>query len=224
MNGWERPRRQRGQALAESLVALLLLLPLWWFIQHWQEGQLRRVALVQQARHGALRAALEAQAQRGLPAPAGVTATLTEAPGAAGAVLRSSRALIEPVIAVSPGDPRLETRGWLQLTVSGEPPGGRFWQQHPGPWRESVTTLVGDWSLARGRQVESRTQALLPSTPLEWAIASLEPLRSAITLLEPSYRSTCARRVDPDVLPADRLVATSGVAAQVAADGWRPRC
>jgi hypothetical protein len=215
----------RGQALVETVVAVLLLVPVWWFIQHWQAGQLQRVALVQQARHGALRAVLEAQAPSAMAVPVGVTSSVDDVPGSAGALLRSSRTLIEPVLAISPGDARLETRGWLRLTVSGEPPAGRFWQQHAGTWRESVTTFAGDWSLARSRHVEARTQALLPTTPLEWAIASLEPLRSAITLLEPAYRSTCARRVDPDVLPSDRIVAVSaGSAPQVSSDGWRPRC
>ena len=216
---------ERGQALVETVVAVLLLVPVWWFIQHWQEGQLQRVALVQQARHGALRAMLEAQATSAMAVPAGVTTSVDEVPGAAGVLLRSSRTLIEPVLAISPGDARLDTRGWLRLTVSGEPPAGRFWQRHVGTWRESVTTFAGDWSLARSRHVEGRTQALLPTTPLEWAIASLEPLRSSITLLEPAYRSTCARRVDPDVLPLDRVVVDSaGLAGQVSADGWRPRC
>jgi hypothetical protein len=216
---------ERGQALVETVVAVLLLVPVWWFIQHWQEGQLQRVALVQQARHGALRAVLEAQAPSAVPVRPGVTTTVDEVPGPAGVLLRSSRTLIEPVLAIAPGDARLATRGWLRLTVSGDPPAGRFWQEHAGTWRESVTTFAGDWSLARSRQVEARTQALLPTTPLEWAIASLEPLRSAVTLLEPAYRSTCARRVDPDVLPLDRVVAGApGVSAQVSADGWRPRC
>jgi len=215
---------QRGQALVESVVAVLLLLPLWWFVQRWQEGQLQRVALVQQARHGALLAVLESQAATALPVQPGVTATLGDVPGATGSLLRTSRALIEPVAAISPGDPRLGVRGWLRLTVTSAPPPGQFWQQHPGPWQESVTTFAGDWSLARSRQVEARTQALLPSTPLEWAIASLEPLRSAITLLEPAYRSTCARRIDPDVLPADRLGISAAAGVQVAGDGWRPRC
>jgi hypothetical protein len=215
----------RGQALVETVVAVLLLVPVWWFIQHWQEGEVRRVALVQQARHGALRAVLEAQAPAAVPGRAGVTSSVDEARGSAGVLLRSSRTLIEPVLAISPGDARLATPGWLRLTVSGEPPAGRFWQQEARAWRESVTTFAGDWSLARSRHVEARTQALLPTTPLEWAIASLEPLRSAITLLEPAYRSTCARRVDPDVLPLDRVVVGSpGVPAQVSADGWRPRC
>jgi HAMP domain-containing protein len=225
MNGRAAVCVERGQALVETLVAMLLLVPVWWFIQHWQEGQLQRVALVQQARQGALRAVLEAQAPSAVPARTGVTSSLDEVPGPAGVLLRSSRTLIEPVLAISPGDARLDTRGWLQLTVHGEPPVGRFWQQHAGTWRESVTAFVGDWSLARSRQVEARTQALLPTTPLEWAIASLEPLRSAITLLEPAYRSTCARRVDPDVLPVDRVVAgTAGMTAAVSSDGWRPRC
>ena len=216
---------QRGQALVESLVAMLLLLPVWWFIAHWQEGLGQRVALVQQARHGALRAVLEAQAPSPVPIRAGLTQSVDAAPGSTGALLRSSRALIEPVLAISPGDARLDTRGWLRLTVTGEPPPGPFWRAHPGTWRESVTTFADDWSLARSRQVAARTQALLPTTPLEWAIASLEPLRSAITLLEPAYRSTCSRRVDPDVLPRDRIVADpAGVAGQVSADGWRPRC
>lgn len=218
-------RAERGQALVETLVAVLLLVPVWWFIQHWQQGQLQRVALVQQARQGALRAVLEAQAPSAGPMRAGVTSSVGEAPGAAGVLLRNSRTLIEPVLAISPGDARLDTHGWLRLTVSGQPPAGRFWQQHAGPWRESVTTFAGDWSLARSRHVEARTQALLPTTPVEWAIASLAPLRSAITLLEPAYRSTCARRVDPDVLPSDRIVAVSeGTALQVGSDGWRPRC
>lgn len=213
---------QHGQALTESLIALLLLLPAWWFVEHWLAGQAQRATLVQQARQYALRPSLDATPASRQP---GVTAVLDEVPGSAGALLRSSRAMIEPVLAISPGDARLGTRGWMRLTVTRDPPAGRFWERHGARWQESVTTFADDWSLARSRRVESRTQALLPTTPLEWAIASLEPLRSAITLLEPSYRSTCSRRVDPDVLPADRVVLAAAAAApEVGTDGWRPRC
>lgn len=220
-----RPDAQHGQALVESLVALLLMLPAWWFIEHWLAGQSQRAALVQQARHLALRVTLGPTSVSAVTRRPGVVAVLEEAPGSAGDLLRGSRAMIDPVLAISPGDAWLGTRGWLRLTVTGAPPAGRFWQQHAAPWQESVATFADDWSLARSRRVESRTQALLPTTPLEWALASLEPLRSAITLLEPSYRSTCARRVDPDVLPADRVsFSAAATVPQVGTDGWRPRC
>jgi hypothetical protein len=217
----------RGQAIVECVVALLLLVPLWWWLQHWQQGQAQRAALVQQARHVGLQVALGGEPGSAPGEGLRVTRTVGEAPGMAGTLVRGALALIEPVEALAPGSSGLSAAGWTRMSVQAPPPPGRFWREHGGPWDESLTLYAGDWSLARSRAVERRTQALLPTTPLEWAIASLEPLRGAITMLEPAYRSTCARRVDPDVLPVDRLVtaaAASAARVEVAGDGWRPRC
>lgn len=218
-------RGVRGQAVVECVVAALLLVPLWWWVQHWQQGQAQRAMLVQQARHAGLQVALDGEVRSGSVEPQRLTSAIGEAPGMAGSLTRGALSLIEPVEAVAPGSTGLRAAGWTRLSVQAQPPPGRFWREHDGPWDESLTLYAGDWSLARSRAVEQRTQALLPTTPLEWAIASLEPLRGAIALLEPGYRATCARRVDPDVLPADRLAGASARARiETRADGWRPRC
>jgi hypothetical protein len=217
----------RGQAIVECVVALLLLVPLWWWLQYWQQGQAQRAALVQQARHVGLQLALGGEPGSAPGEPVRVTRAVGEAPGMAGSLVRGALALIEPVEALAPGSSGLGAAGWTRLSVQAPPPPGRFWREHSGPWDESLTLYAGDWSLARSRAVERRTQALLPTTPLEWAIASLEPVRGAIVLLEPSYRYTCARRIDPDVLPVDRLApaaATAATRVEVDRDGWRPRC
>jgi hypothetical protein len=215
----------RGQAIVECVVALLLLVPLWWWVQHWQQGQQQRAELVQNTRFAALQFALEGEVDAAAVAPGRSTRATGEAPGVTGTVVRGALTLIEPVLALAPGNSGFAATGWTRMSVQAPPPPGRFWREHSGPWEESLTLYAGDWSLARSRAVERRTQALLPTTPLEWALASLEPLRGAITFFEPAYRHTCARRVDPDVLPADRLAAAvDPTPAEVDADGWRPRC
>jgi hypothetical protein len=211
--------------MAECVVALLLLVPIWWCVQHWQQGQLQRAALVQQVHYAALQVALDGRVHAGPLATDRVSSVVGDAPGMAGTLMRSALTLIEPVAAVAPGSADLRSTGWTRVALHAPPPPGAFWRDHRGPWSESLTLYAGDWSLSRSRAVERRTQALLPTTPLEWAVATLEPLRSAIALLEPGFRSTCARRIDPDVLPADRLVTSvDRQPVAVPADGWRPRC
>lgn len=215
----------RGQAIAEFAVALLLLLPLWWWVQYWQQGQAQRTSLVEKVRHASLQLALEGAVDAELGAHSSAQVARGEAPGLVGILTRTAVTLIDPVEAISPGSTGLDAAGWSRTTVSAPPPPGPFWRDIAGPWSESLTLYAGDWSVERDRDVERRTQALLPATPLEWALDALAPVRGAIALLEPTFRATCSRRVVPDIVPTDRLGApvTVGV-PEVPGDGWRPAC
>lgn len=225
MSGCGGCARTRGQAIAEFAVALLMLLPLWWWVQYWQQGQAQRTSLVEQARHASLQLALEGTVDAELRAHSSAQVARGEAPGLAGIVMRTAVTLIDPVEAISPGSTGLDAAGWSRTTVSAPPPPGPFWRDIPGPWSESLTLYAGDWSVERNRDVERRTQALLPATPLEWALDVLAPVRGAIALLEPTFRATCPRRVVPDIVPTDRLAAPATVGApEVPGDGWRPAC
>lgn len=223
------PRAIAGQALTECLIGCLLLVPLWWFMQHWIEGEARRAALQSQVRVVALRESLapgSADAIRGSSLERQLDAQITRraTPSVAGSIERAAFALLAPVQALAPGRLDLGRDGWIRADVTVDAPAHRFWLRGPRRWRESLTLLIDDWSLPGPRAVERRTQTLLPTTPLEPVVATLGG-QAAAQLLEPALRSTCARRIDPEVVPHDRLVTEPWTAAALRpASRWRPRC
>jgi hypothetical protein len=70
---------------------------------------------------------------------------------------------------------------------------------------ERLELLVDGWGAAGVRQVVDRVGALVPSTRVAQQTALLAPLRWAITLIEPSFERFCPGRIEPDIVPADRL-------------------
>ncbi len=149
------------------------------------------------------------------------------APGLARVAEQSALALIQPVDALSPGEPEWAFDNWLnarvdldvELTV--DLPDAPVVRRR---WSESLRLLVGDGSLPGPREVAGRTDALLPRTPLDLAHEVLQPVRSAIATLEPAIRGLCARRIDPEQVPADRLHAASPSADVLLTGHWRPAC
>ncbi len=219
-----------GQALAECLIGCLLLVPLWWFIRHWIDGQAHRATLQSQVRVAVLGESLASGGAAAVTAASGgdqfdVQVLRRHTPALAGDAERAALALIAPVEALAPARFAVRRDGWTRAEVSVAAPANPFWRQGPPRWRESLTLLIDDWSLPGPDSVERRTQTLLPTTPLEWAYAALDGVQSAVALLEPGLPSSCARRIDPEIVPEDRLVAAARAAAPLrSASGWRPRC
>jgi hypothetical protein len=71
--------------------------------------------------------------------------------------------------------------------------------------QEHLELLVDAWGAQDSRQVAGRIGAFVPATRLGDAVALLAPLRWAITLFEPSFARFCPGRIEPDIVPADRL-------------------
>lgn len=220
-------RCDAGQALTECLIGCLLLVPLWWFMQHWIAGQSHRASLQSQVRVAALAESLAVgqSAAPGFHGDVDVQVARRETPALAGTVEQAGLALLAPLQALAPGRLDLRRDGWIRAEVSVDAPEHPFWRNGPQRWREPLALLVDDWSLDGPAAVERRTQTLLPATPIEWVFAALDTVQAAVYVLEPALRGSCARRIDPEVVPEDRISAGAQPAAPVrAASGWRPRC
>lgn len=70
---------------------------------------------------------------------------------------------------------------------------------------EHLELLVDAWGAGDSRQVAGRIGAFVPATRIGEAVSLLAPLRWAITLFEPSFARFCPGRIEPDIVPADRL-------------------
>lgn len=216
--------RSLGQALAESLVAVIVLVPLWWFAAHWRTGFDQRVDLLRQSRVAALSQALSARDR-----PADVVDIRPAAtPAVAGRAEQAALALIAPVTVLSPGRTGFERNSWLVVTVRAPAPPQWVRLSSVSHWQETLQLLVDDWSLAGPAAVAQRVDALRPSTPLDHFVAALQPIAGPLALLGADVRGACARRIDPEIVPADRLAVVNGPdSARHAlrpATGWRPAC
>lgn len=217
-----------GQALTECLVACLLLVPVWWFVQHWIDGQRHRAALQSQLRVAAFAESL-APGLGSLSTPmlrgADIAVSRTHTPGLAGAAERAASDLLAPVQALAPGSIDMRADGWIRVELSVDAPAHPFWRRASRRWRESLVLLVDDWSAFGPQSVEQRTQTLLPSSSVEWVLAALDAIGGPIAVLEPALRGTCARRIDPEIVPEDRLVGIRESTSPLQpASGWTPRC
>lgn len=71
---------------------------------------------------------------------------------------------------------------------------------------ERLELLVDPWAAADPRAVAQRTAALSPTEALRRLSRPLEPLRWAASLLEPAFERFCPGRIEPDIVPPDRLL------------------
>ena len=159
----------------------------------------------------------------------GIRHTLARAdvPGIAGTAQSAALALLQPVDALAPGrsgwaaDTWIEARVELDVAFSVDLPNVPVARRR---WSESLHLLVDDGSLPGPREVAARTDALLPQTPLDLAHHAIRPVRSAIAVLEPAVRDLCARRIDPEQVPRDRLQAAGASTEGLLNRNWEPAC
>ena len=83
--------------------------------------------------------------------------------------------------------------------------------------RESLAVLVDPWASASARQVSRRTAALSVAGPLRDLTEPLRPVRWAAALLEPAIERLCLGRIEPDIVPPDRLIGGSGLRSDLRA-------
>lgn len=237
--------RMRGQALVEALALLLVLVPLWWMVQALGFALEEQAALRESTRLSAFEArtlqaadlrvgvdaVLELEGRQRSPAgtPIDARRSTESLPGEGGRVLASVLSSLSPVTALSRGRSDWPRAGWQRLTA--ELP--LLWPETlrvaPLPrelrLRHDIALLADDGSARDPRHVHARVDALVPSVPLRALALPLANgvVRPVIELLEPSIAELCVGRIDPELLPADRLGAPSP-RPRPAVPQWRPPC
>lgn len=214
--------RVRGQAMVESLAATLVLTPLLLVVV-----QLSALQAAEQAAVGASRAAALA-AHHGLDAATGplsserirslffadVEADASVATGAArqapSAELAEDIALaiIVPARVVGTGDLELARSQAISARVSVDPP-LVYEAIMPAPERARVSAglplMVDDWDADGAAEVWRRTAALSTTGRIAAWRVPLTTLGTPMRLLEPAMERLCLGRIDPDIVPEDRL-------------------
>jgi hypothetical protein len=71
--------------------------------------------------------------------------------------------------------------------------------------RADAHVFGGDWSADGPATVARRATALAPATAVRRLQPILAPFEWALGILEPAFRELCLGRVDPELVPADRL-------------------
>lgn len=71
---------------------------------------------------------------------------------------------------------------------------------------ERLSLLVDPWAARDPQQVATRVAALSPVGELRALVRPLAPVRWAVSLFEPAVQRLCLGRLEPDIVPPDRLV------------------
>jgi type II secretory pathway pseudopilin PulG len=204
-----------GQALVESLVAMLVLGPLLLVTLSLAQRQTAQQTAQSAAWAGAI-AAHHGIDLAGLSAAddavnGRVTVSIQQAavPGAAETSEDIAFALLQPALAVGAGDLDLARAEVRRASASVTPADSLdiAWMSDGDDrdLRSDLSVLVDDWAAPDAAAVWRRTAALSTAgridawrSTLRWAV---EPMR----LVEPAIARLCLGRIDPDIVPTDRL-------------------
>ena len=219
-----RRRRETGQALVETLAALLLLVPMVLAIQAIADVQGAASLSTQAVRLLSLGSALQGRTLHAndLIAQAPALLAAERAPGVwrgslayqreprlATEATRVVAAALAPAELISGRRLPLERNGWLfaQAQISIESPPLLSAVLGPAPLlTASRMALLSEDFQAQGRdEVRQRVSTLDAMRPLRRTVSALRPLTALLSVFDPPFRRLCTQVPDPDVLPADRL-------------------
>lgn len=214
--------RSRGQALVEALVASLLLVPFFLAVVQLALTQSTEQAALEAARTAAFAAHLGLdQAQGPLPPqrvrelffpgpdrPSEVAVILASQASAAEQAESVAMTIIAPARLVGAGDldfPRsraFEGRAGSEVAPMSGPldpsaTGRRLSARLP--------MMSGDWDADGAAAVWQRTAALSSAGRIAAWRSVLSPVAAPLRLFEPAAERLCLGRIDPDIVPADRL-------------------
>jgi hypothetical protein len=149
-------------------------------------------------------------------------------PGAAGSAAQALLLPLQPLTALGIGgasasglraDGLIHANASLEVATPGtlpEPFGGlRLTLQ------EQYALAADGWGAAGPAQVASRVQALVPSSLVARVPGLVEVGTTLLSLLEPQFRHFCPGYVNPEIVPADRLVRGSD---GLPVTSWRSPC
>jgi hypothetical protein len=129
-------------------------------------------------------------------------------PGVAAAALGTALAGVDRVAAVTGGTFDLERHGYYGADVSvriAAVPMLEIVGAPPLTLRARAQVLGRDWAATGPAETAERASALVPTSPLRGLRPLIAPFTWALSLLEPALRDLCLARVDPDLVPLDRL-------------------
>lgn len=209
------PRTDRGQALVECLVAMLVLVPMLAFVVGLSQVQASQQTAQATAWAGALAAHHGIDTAR-LPARSRAAALEVSVVLQSGAPSLAAQrtediafGLLQPALAVGSGRFDLLRLGSQRATAATRRREDMtsIWSG-PARWsaqRAEISVLLDDGAASDAATVHRRTAALSTAgriaawrPALQWA---LEPMR----LFEPAVAGLCLGRIDPDIVPLDRL-------------------
>ena len=214
--------RSRGQAIVESLAATLVLTPLLLAVVQLSALQTAEQATVGAARAAALAAhhgldgaagPLSSERIRGMffaDPEAGAEVGTGASPQAPSAELAEdiALALIVPAQVVGAGDLDLARSRAIASRVSVEVP--QVFEADisdmPRPRVSSgLPLMLDDWDAESASAVWGRTAALSATGRIAAWRGPLTTLAAPMRLLEPAVERLCLGRIDPDIVPEDRL-------------------
>ena len=205
----------RGQALIETLVAVLLLVPLLIAtIDLW-----RRQAAIQSVQSSARAGVLashhgvdvEAYAARpdGPVSGSEVTVIATPQPSAAQTAEEWAFGLLVPdqVIGVGQFDlARDQARNARSTARLSEGPALQWLRAGSSPtFQAELSILVDDWQADNAETVRRRTAAISSAGRIAAWGTPLELMATPLRLFEPAIARLCLGRIEPDIVPTDRL-------------------
>jgi hypothetical protein len=217
-------RPQAGQALVETLAALLLLVPILFALQAIADVQGAAAMATQGARLLALSGFLEGRTVRASSlieqapdllsvddtrrATSGSLAHSAE-PRMAVDATRVVEAALTPVVLISGRNFPLEREGWVtaqaQIPVDTPPILRAVLGPAPLVVASRMTLLTEDFQALGRAEVLQRMNALDAMQPMRRTVRALQPLLALLEALDPPLRRLCVQLPDPDILPADRL-------------------
>jgi hypothetical protein len=209
----------RGQALIETIVAVLLLVPLLIAtIDLW-----RRQAAIQSVQSSARAGVLafhhgvdvEAYAARpdGRVSGSEVTVIATPQPSAAQTAEEWAFGLLVPAQVIGVGQfdlARDQARNARSTARLSEGPALQWLRAGSSPtFQAELSILVDDWQADNAETVRRRTAALSSAGRIaEWR-TPLELMAAPMRLFEPAVARLCLGRIEPDIVPTDRLTGSS---------------
>lgn len=162
----------------------------------------------------------DASGRRMVNAPTDINVTVrhAEVPGVAGAAARVGLAALRAAAAGAPG--RLDLDPGAFVTASVAVRARDFTLPADAPpetlhMRERMVLLGDEWQASGPAHTTARVAALTLASQVRDLRFLMEPVRWALSLLEPRFGEFCPGRIDPEVVPSDRLIAGRG-----AERGW----
>lgn len=143
------------------------------------------------------------------PADVAVTSSEDDAPGASARLASSVAALADRAAVVTGGRFDVNRRGYYSAAVR-----VRLapFASEPAPLStlaltlEERTTVFGDsWNAVGPQQAADRTRAFVPVAALRAVRPVVDAFRWALRLFEPALDQLCLGRIDPELVPLDRL-------------------
>jgi len=205
----------RGQALIETLVAILLLAPLliatldlWRRQTAIQSVQSSVRAGVLASHHGVDLASYGARPDERVGATE-VTVTATAQPSAARTTEEWAFGLLMPAQVIGVGQfdlARDQARNARSTARLNEGPALQWLRAGRSPvFQADLSILVDDWQADDAETVRRRTAAISSAGRIAAWRTPLELMATPMRLFEPAIERLCLGRIEPDIVPTDRL-------------------